>query len=194
MSEEEIIEQAKKLLQPIEFEPHYTAYFVTKDDGDMGGEDYCINCIKDAVRETRKNYKEQRQSILDKFQEIEDTGFYKGKNIKEKYSELEIRQAKRRELKEYPVKVKFGYEGHDPDFGGGKHEPNYCAGCGDYFFTEFEPDMDYAEISLAEFGDGLDIAESLKWKLDMAFYNFQYLDKDVKRILLLIAGKIIANK
>jgi len=191
--ENSTIEQAKELLQPITFKPHYVGYFVTQNDDDMGGEDYCENCIKGAVKETRKYYKEQRQAILNKFKILEETGYWNGKDIKGKYSDLKIKQEKRRRLAEYPAKVKFDYEGHDPDFSGGQHEPRCCEGCGEYFDTDFEPDIEEAESMLSAFGDGTEISESLKWKLDIAFYNFGYLDDDVKDILLSIAMKIIGK-
>lgn len=189
------IKKAQTMLQPITFEPHYTAYFVMKDDADFGGEDYCINCIKDAVKETRKNYKEQRQAILDKYEEIVKTGCFRGKKLAREYSADEIAQAKKRELEEYPARVTFGYEGHDPDFSGGKHEPRCCADCGEYFETDFTPDIDEAEGLLQSFEYDLKkdgkVSEVLKWKLDIAFNNFEYVDEDVQKILFSIAKRIV---
>lgn len=187
----EIVEKAKELIQPIKFEPHDTAYFVTQNDRDMGNEDYCENCIDNAVKEARKYYKENRQSILSKFKEIEETGFFKGQNIKEKYSVAEIKKAKRYELKDYPSKSKFGYENHDPDFSGGEKSARTCEGCGEYFYTDFEPDLEECNYLLEEYGDGSNVSESLKWKLEIAFYNWEYLDDDAKSVLLSIAEKIV---
>ena len=191
----ETIEKAAELLQPITFEPQDTAYFVTKNDEDAGGEDYCINCIKNAVKEARKNYKEQRQALLDKYDEIEKTGCYQGKKLDREYSADEIAQSKKRELKEYPARVTFSYEGHDPDFSGGKHEPGCCADCGEYFYTDFEPDFDEAENLAREYEYDMKkenkISEELKWKLDTAFNNFEYADEDVQEILFSIAEKIV---
>ena len=190
-SHPEIIEKATELLQPITFEPHHTAYFVTQNESDMGNDDCCINCIDNTVKEARKYHKEKRQSILDKFKEIEETGFFNGQNIKEKYSDAEIKKAKKYELKDYPAKVKFGYEGHDPDFGGGEKSARTCSDCGEYFYTNFEPDLEECYYLLEEYGDGSDISDSLKWKLDIAFYNWEYLDDDAKSVLLSIAEKIV---
>lgn len=188
----EIIEKATEILQPIKYEPHHTAYFVLMNDRDMGNEDYCENCIDDAVKSARKFHKEQRQSLLNKFKEIAETGFFNGVNIKEKYSEKEISKAKRYELKKYPAKAIFTYEGHDPDFGGGATSAKTCEGCGDYFHTNFEPDIEEANYLLEEFGDGSDLSENLKWKLDIAFYNYDYLEEDVQKVLLSIAENIVA--
>lgn len=194
MDANKIIEQAKGLLQPITFEPQSTAYYVTRNGEDMGDEDYCFDCIKDAVKAVRKNYFKQRQEIFDKFEEILKTGCFRGKKLDREYSADEIAQAKKRELKEYPAKATFDYEGHDPDFGGGRHEPNSCADCGEYFETCFEPDLDYANELLSEVGNGINVSEPLKWKLDIAFYNFEYLEKEAQDVLLLIANKILNQK
>ena len=186
----EIIEKATEILHPIKYEPHHTGYIVLMNGRDMGNEDYCEKCISDAVKTARKFHKEQRQKVLDKFKEITETGFYNGVNIKQKYSEKEISKAKRYELKEYPAKASFTYEGHDPDFGGGEKSAKTCEGCGDYFHTNFEPDIKEANYLLEEFGDGSDLSETLKWKLDIAFYNYDYLEEDVQNVLLSIAEKI----
>jgi len=192
---QETIEKVREMLQPITFEPQDTAYFVTKNDEDAGGEDYCINCIKNAVKEARKNYKEQRQAIFDKYEEIVKTGCFRGKKLDREYSADEIAQAKKRELKEYPARATFGYEGHDPDFSGGKQEPGCCADCGEYFETDFTPDLDEAENLAREYEYDLKkenkISEELKWKIDTAFYNFDDADEDVQEILLKIAEKIV---
>jgi len=188
----EIVEKAAELLRPIKYEPHYTAYFVTMNGRDMGNEDYCKSCINDAVKSARKFHKEERQKVLNKFKEIAETGFWNGINIKEKYSEKEIDKAKRYELKEYPARASFSYEGHDPDFGGGESYPKTCESCGDYFDTNFEPQIEEANWLLEDFDDGINLSETLKWKLDVAFYNFNYLKKEVQKILLSIAEKIVA--
>lgn len=187
-----IIEKATELLQPINYEPHNTGYFVLLNGRDMGNEDYCENCIDDAVKSARKFHKEQRQNVLNKFKEIAETGFWNGVNIKEKYTENEIAKAKRYELKQYPVKAKFSFEGHDPDFGGDEKSAKTCEGCGDYFHTNFEPDFEEANYLLEEFGDGSDLSETLKWKLDIAFYNYDYLKEDAQKVLLSIAERIVA--
>jgi hypothetical protein len=188
----EIVEKAAKLLQPIKYEPNYIGCFVKLNDRDMGNEDYCKNCITDAVKEARKFHKEQRQKILDKFKQISETGFWNGINIKEKYTEKEISKAKRYELKKYPAKAIFTYEGHDPDFGGGETYPKTCEGCGEYFDTNFEPSIEIANWLLEDFGDGTNLSESFKWKLDIAFSNFNCLEEEVQKKLLSMAEKIVS--
>lgn len=188
-----IIEKANEYLQPINFEPHDTGYFVTMNEDDMGNADFCINCIDSEVKEARKYHKEKRQSILTKYKEIEETGWFNGINIKEKHSDTLIKHSRKDELKKYPAKAKFAHQGHDPDFGGGCTSPQTCEGCGEYFFTNFEADKEEVGYLLEEYGDGLKISDSLKWKLDIVFYNYEYLDDEVKKNLLLIAEKIIKN-
>jgi hypothetical protein len=191
--ENEIIEKAKELLKPITYDAPYVAYYVTINGKDLGYADFCEDCIKAEVKKCRKEHFDERRKIIEKFNEIEKTGFYNGVNIREKNSEKEIRAWKRYELKEYPAHATFNFEGHDPDFGGGEREPKCCENCGEYFYTDFEPDLEYAQILLEDCGDFSELSESLKWKLDIAFYNFDFLDKNVQKILLKIAKNIIKN-
>src|SRR5688572_16195154 len=132
---------AREILQPINYNSFNVGYYVLLNGIDMGGSDYCENCINNAVKVARKYHREQRQKVLDKFKEIDDTGFYKtGRkkvNVKEKYSKSEIAKAKRVELKKFPAKASFNYQGHDPDFGGGLYEPCTCEGCGEAFTCDF---------------------------------------------------------
>ncbi len=192
----EKIEKAIELLKPIKYEPNYVGYYVLRNGEDMCGEDYCENCIDTAVKEARNYHKEQRKLIKAKYDLIETKGycFHNGRKkiVKGKYTVKQIKDSKRSELKEYPAKAKFTYEGHDTDFGGGRAYPLTCENCGEYFDTNFEPSSDEAKFLLEDFKDGYPLSESLKWKLDIAFSNYTYLDEDAKTILLLIAEKIIA--
>jgi hypothetical protein len=77
MSNEEIINKAKELLQPITYEPFPVGYYVLRNGTDRGGSDYCENCIGDAVKEARKSHTEKRNSILDKYNQIKESGYFK---------------------------------------------------------------------------------------------------------------------
>ncbi len=189
-----IIAKAIEVLPTCFYEPNHTGFFVKQDDEDMGNEDFCEACIDDAVLEAKNNNKARRNEILNKYKQIEETGFYNGKDCKHYPKEL-IESSKKSELKEYPKKSKFTYEGHDPDFSGGESEPKSCADCGHYFYTNFEPDEDCANRLLKDLNDGDllkdDYKESLKWKLEIAFENYDYCDSDVKEILVKCAEIVI---
>lgn len=185
-----VIERATELLQPISYEPNYIGFFVKQNDVDMGNEDYCKKCINSAIWHAQKHHREQRAKLLDKYKQITETGYYNGNDCRHYPSDM-VQHSMEAELKEYPAKVKFTYEGHDPDFGGGETEPLSCAKCGHYFHTNFEANLETAQSLLEEFGEGKKIAESLKWKLDIAFYNYDYVEADVQEILLKIANVIV---
>ena len=139
------VELAIEALSPITYEPHYIAYFVLKDGCDLGGEDYCINCIKEAVN-----------SASDK------SGY-------------------------------FTYEGHDPDFSGGRSEPNRCANCGEPFQTEFTPDLEEAKHLLFAAKSRV-ISDQSKWEIDIALTHYKYCNPDVQLILDKVIDKIINKK
>ena len=189
-----IIEKAIELLPTCFYEPNHTGFFVKQDDEDMGNEDFCEACIDDAVLEAKNNNKARRNEILNKYKQIEETGFYNGKDCKHYPKEL-IESSKKSELKEYPKKSKFTYEGHDPDFSGGQQEPLSCPECGDYFYTNFEPDLDCAERLLEDLKENClsnkKYKEELKWKLEIAFGNYRYCEADVQEILLQCAEIVI---
>lgn len=189
------IEKALQILKPINYKSFDTGYFVLLNGRDMGNSDYCENCIDEAVKEARKFHKEQRQKVLDKFKEISETGFFKvGRkkvNIKAKYTGKEIAKAKRYELKEFPAKALFTYEGHDPDFGGGLKEPCGCENCGEYFICNFEPNKEEAEhlLFLVNHADGLNDKD--KWEIEIALDNYEYADDDAKPILDKVVEKLL---
>ena len=105
MEFQELKDKAKELLEP--FEQRYYAtlsdvHWVTQDNHDVEG-DYCENCIEKAVKNARKSLKEERQKVLAKYKEIEETSKFNGEKIKGKYTDAEIKKAKRYKLKELGV-------------------------------------------------------------------------------------------
>ena len=192
MEDEAIIEKAQELLRPIEFDPPCVGYYIRKNGDDMG-ETFCADCIKEQVKSARKHHKLERQRILIDFATLERTGKWRGKRLKKALSSDEIKKAKRFHLKEYPSKVVFEVEGCDPDFGGGETEPRCCDSCGDYFHTNFCPDLECATYLLEDFDAGKELLPHLKWKLDIAFYNYCHTEKEVQEILMQIAKRIIAS-
>ena len=189
---EEIINKATELIQPINYEPFDTGYYVVMNKKDEGGSDHCINCIKDAVKAARKYHFEQRQQIKDDFDKLLTKGIWRGKKVKEKYTKEDIMKEMRRRLKEYPAKASFTYEGHDPDFGGGNSEPCFCAECGEPFQCSFTPDKEEADRLLEYISDGT-ISDKVKWEIDIAFYHFEYCDDDAKQVLFEVANSIIKS-
>jgi len=189
-----VLEKAIELLAKSTYKPNHIGYFVKQDDEDMGDVDFCENCIDDAVKSAKKNNKERRLEILDKYKQIEETGLYNGKDCSH-YPKNLIASSKKTELKKHPKKSKFSCEGHDPDFSGGEKKPKSCEGCGHYFYTNFEPDEDCANRLLENLNDGDllkdDYKESLKWKLEIAFGNYDYVETDVQKTLLQCAELVI---
>ncbi len=130
MENQEIIDKAIELLGP--FEGRYYAtlsdvHWVEQDECSIDG-DYCENCIEKAVKNARKSLKEEKQKVLAKFKEIEDTGKFNGQKIKGKHTDSEIKKAKSYELKKLGVS-KFSYTYNY----GGDYECDsflYCDICG----------------------------------------------------------------
>jgi len=194
---EETIEKAIEKLQPINYNSFDTGYFVLKNGSDMGNSDYCENCIGEAVKEARKYHKEQREKIIAKYNLIETKGycFHNGKKVKVagKYTKEQISKSKRSELKEYPAKATFTYEGHDPDFGGGLQEPCSCEDCGEYFTCNFEPNKDEAEHLLHLINHPEPLTDRDKWEIEIGLNNYRYVKDDVKPLLGQVAEKIIKS-
>lgn len=190
-SDFEIIEKAIEMLRVLKYEPEYYGYFVKQDDCDMGNSDYCRKCIPSAVKAAKKFHLEQRQNIISKYQEIYNTGFYKGVDIWSKYSKETVDNSKEKELEEYPEKAKFTYECHDPDFGGGSSEPLTCEGCGKYFYTNFTADEECAKSYFEEGQKKL--SQSQKWCIWMALSNYDYSEDKAKEYLLKIAKLLTAK-
>ncbi len=195
---EEIIGTAIESLKPIKYESFGIGYYVCKNDSDMGDSDFCINCIDEEVLKCKKYHKDKRIEILEKFKQIKEKGYFKqGKKkiiVEGNYTKKQISEAKRYELKEYPSKATFTYEGHDPDFGGGLHEPCSCDNCGEYFTCSFTPDKDEAEHLLHIVNINEPLTDMSKWELDIALSNFRYVENaEVENILIEVAI-IINNK
>ena len=189
------IEKAIKLMKPVKYNPFDTAYYVTKDDSDMGYSDYCEKCIDEAVKKAKEYHLSRRAEIIDKYNQIEKTGFFKvGRKkiqVKGKYSDNKIKQSKRGELKDYRLKSQFSYFGHDPDFGGGLTEPCSCENCGEYFRCEFTPDKEQANRMLDIVNSEDSISEIEKWELEGGLLAYRFIDnEEIKNILLEVANII----
>lgn len=190
-----IIEQAIQLLKPINYKTFDTAYYVTKDDSDMGYSDYCEKCINGAVKKAKEYHLSRRTEIIYKYNQIEKTGFFKvGRKkvqVTGKYSDNKIKQSKRSELKDYRLKSKFGYEGHDPDFGGGLTEPCSCDNCGEYFTCIFTPDKEQANRMLDIVNSEDVISDIEKWELEGGLLAYEYVkNEEIKNILIEVANII----
>lgn len=156
------------------------SYYVTCNQEDEHDNEYCIDCIRNVVNSYRHAYKKSRKEAKEK--------------LKEKNITIKERQELIAFLKE---KKRFGFEGHDPDFGGGSHEPYTCYDCGATFHTGFEAEVELCEEMLEELIDSIksnDFDENLLWKLHETLYNYDYLDKDAKKIIKKIAKIIIKNQ
>jgi hypothetical protein len=190
----EIIEKAKASLQPITYKAEIWGYFVKHDDVDMGNEDYCRKCIPNAVKEAKASYLKERQKIIDKYNEIEQTGMFKGNQIKGVYSDERINNSKNVELEDYPANAKFSFEAHDPDFGGGLTEPLCCPSCGRYFETGFIPDLEESKQMLEDYDYSKRLTPRLKYILDHVFFYYEHLGNDEKEIFLTIAKRVLKHK
>jgi hypothetical protein len=190
-----IIEKAIKLLSPINYKTFDTAYYVTKDDTDMGYSDYCEKCIDEAVKKAKEYHLERRNEIVAQYKQIEKYGFFrigrKKVQVKGKYSENQIKQSKRSKLKDFRLKSKFSHEGHDPDFGGGLSEPCSCDNCGEYFTCVFVPNKDQANRMLDIVNSEDAISDIEKWELEGGLSAYEYIENnDVKNILIEVANII----
>ena len=154
MEFQELKDKAKELLEP--FEQRYYAtlsdvHWVTQDDHDIEG-DFCEKCIDKAVKNARKSLKEERQKVLAKFKEIEETGKYNGKKIKGKYTDAEIKKAKRYELKELGIsKFSSTY-----NYGGGYEAENFltCEICNKELNISILPSAQNLQYILEDMEDG----------------------------------------
>jgi hypothetical protein len=178
------IEKARESIQPIVFEPNSTGFFVLQNGNDMGGSDYCQNCISAAVKDARKFCKEKRIEIIEKHNKAMISG---------KYSKKDVIKSKREQLKHYPAKSYFTYEGHDPDFGGGATSPHTCDGCGSPFQTEFTADEEAAE-NLLDMLKTNKLSEEQKWEIDIALYHYQYSNSAAQKTLMKLANKLLLIK
>lgn len=184
------IELAISFLEKNEYKPFEIAYYVRQDDSDGGGEDHCINCIKDAVKVQRKFHFAQREEIKKEFEELISTGVWRGVKQKEIPPQNKLRQEMRRRLKKYPAKAKFTYEGHDPDFGGGLTEPKQCPDCGEHFDVEYKISAD--ELKHVEQWESFnDLEDRDKYILYRTLNYYDYQPEDMRKRLDALAAIII---
>lgn len=187
----EIIEAAIEALQPINYDTHSVGYFVKVNDEDMGGEDYCENCIGEALDEYRRNYKKERAKIKRQFKSISEKGYYMQNSKKIEvtgYTKEQLKAEENRRLEEYPSNAVFTYEGHDTDFSGGSHEHLTCEGCGEIFSCDFTPDEEQVKW-MEDFQN--DISERSKWILEVGLRNYKYVEDELKPRMIKVAEKII---
>lgn len=188
---EAILDKAREALEPIEYDTKYPAYFIKMNDVDMGGEDFCSDCIQHALTVARREHKEQRAAIKTMFANTIKTRKWKGKKIEASITEAQLLKEMRHRLRKIPANAKFTTEGHDPDFGGGLTYWKTCEDCGEIFSCEFNPDgqtMDYLEEIEMK-----DLSHRDKWILDSALRYYQYVEPDLQPRLLKIAENIIAH-
>ena len=187
------IKTALMLIHKSSYEPNYIGYYVTMNGKDCGGL-FCETCIGKEVQNAVKHHEKQRAFFIDKYSQIEKTGFFNGIDCSH-YPKDEIAKAKRTDLNKYIENAEFGCSNCDPDFSGMESEPIVCEDCGHYFYTNFEPDEDCANWLLGDLQDleGND-CEELNWKLKIAFENYEYVEDEVKSILFKCAQIIIRQK
>jgi hypothetical protein len=185
----EIIDKAVELLNPITFVPNEMVYYVTMNDEDLGGEDFCEDCIEDEVDRVKQYYNAKRQEIIEKHNTILETGYWEGTKITATPEEIE--RSKKYSLKDYPADAVFGYKCHDAHNENGVSEPRCCGSCGEIFFTRFEPSTECANNLLEQLKSCNTIDKRLKWKLDAAFWNYDLLEDETQKILMMIANEII---
>lgn len=188
------IDAALKFLENNKYKPFETAYFIRRDDTDMGNEDFCHECIKNEVKRCKEENIKKRVWINSKYDLIEAKGYFFTEHgtkvlIKEKHTPVYLEKCRRYELKQYPAKAKFTYEGHDPDFGGGLTEPKTCAGCGEYFDVYFTIN-DY-ELGYVEDYNVFEPDDRLKFYLHRILEYYQYCKPDIQTRLKNLADKII---
>ena len=104
----ELENKALELLNPFESRHAETlsdVYWVTQDDSDIQG-DYCEDCIEKAVKAARKERREAKKKILEKYADPERIG---------QFGHKECKQAQKRDLE---------------DLGGANFDFTYCYGGG----------------------------------------------------------------
>ena len=154
MEFQQLKDKAKELLEPFEQRYYSTlsnVHWVTQDDHDVEG-DYCEKCIEKAVKNARKSLKEERKKVLSKFKEIKETGKFDGEQIKGKYTDAEIKKAKRYELDKLGVS-KFSYT---YNYGGGYESDSFltCEICDKELNVSILPNTQNIEYVLEDMEDG----------------------------------------
>jgi hypothetical protein len=154
MEFQDLKDKAKELLEPLE-QRYYTSlsdvHWVTQDGHDVEG-DYCENCIEKAVKNARKSLKEERQKVLAKFKEVEETGKFNGEQVKSKYTDTEIKKAKRYELKQLGVSKFSSTYNH----GGGYESDNFltCEICDKELNISILPNDQNLQYIIEDMEDG----------------------------------------
>ena len=204
MEFQELKDKAKELLEP--FEQRYYAtlsdvHWVTQDDHDIEG-DFCEKCIDKAVKNARKSLKEERQKVLAKFKEIEETGKYNGKKIKGKYTDVEIKKAKRYELKELGIsKFSSTY-----NYGGGYEADDFrtCEICDKELNISILPNDQNIQYILEDMEDGK-IDDQTGYRAYCLLYNswdkederhkdeFELSVKLAKRVIEILDGVAVGS-
>lgn len=170
MEFQELKDKAIELLEPFEQRYYPTlsdVHWVRQDNHDVEG-DYCENCIEKAVKNARKSLKEERQKVLDKFRDIEETGKFNGEQIKGKYTDAEIKKAKRYELKELGIsKFDSTY-----NYGGGYEADNFltCEICDKELNISILPSDQNIQYVLEDMEDGK-IDDQIGYRAYCLLYN-----------------------
>jgi len=170
MEFQELIDKAKELLESFEqrhSETTSNVHWVTQDDRDIEG-DYCENCIGQAVKNARKELKEEKQKVLAKFKEIENTGKFNGKKIKGKYTVADIKRAKKYELENLgPSKFDSTY-----NYGGGYESDSFltCEICDKELDISILPNEQELEYSLEDLESGV-IDDQTGYRAYSLLYN-----------------------
>jgi hypothetical protein len=163
-------DKAIELLEPFEQRYYSTlsdVHWVRQDNNDVEG-DFCENCIGKAVKNARKSLKEDRLKVIAKFKEIEETGKFNGEKIKGKYTDAEIKKAKRFELK------KLGVSKFDStyNYGGGYESDNFltCEICEKELNISILPSEQNIQYVLDDLEDG-NINDQTGYRAYCLLYN-----------------------
>ena len=217
--QEAILEQVNSLLDN-NYKPHKYCYAVISDVSRKGEfyetgscEDFCQNCIDEAIIRYRNRHYRERQHIIDKYDSLLTHGYfydypwirkkdgslgdrrYKRKRLLPKDVNLsQILSSRRYELKEYRLGTRFKSECFDPDGCGGLTDTKNCDGCGEMFDVYFYPNdqtMEHWESNYVEEDfKNLD-CDSLKFELSRLFDGYRWCDEDIKPRMIALAKTII---
>lgn len=112
---------------------------------------------------------------------------------KECAKEIIAELKERRKLNEYPANTKFEIQNSNIALDEYATGPESCNRCNsNYFNISFYADIHCAKFLLAELNcSEKEIEPFLKWALNIAFSNYEYLEEDVKKVLVDIAEEII---
>lgn len=170
MEFQDLKDKAIELLETFEQRYYLTlsdVHWVRQDNNDVEG-DFCENCIGKAVKNARKSLKEDRLKVITKFKEIEETGKFNGEKIKGKYTNAEIKKAKRLELKNLGVS-KFDSTNN---YGGGYESDNFltCEICEKELNISILPSDQNIQYVLDDLEDG-NIDDQTGYRAYCLLYN-----------------------